>query len=123
MSLCVYREHNGEVKQLPHNNVDTGLGLERIVSVLQNKMSNYDTDLFTPIFDAIQKVEHLMPWFALLWARIRCIENLQGGWKLLKILYYTVSLLQVRVFYAFVCFNDQWHIAVIFQCTSIKKQP
>ena len=52
------REPNGEVKSLPHKNIDTGLGLERIVSVIQNKMSNYDTDLFTPIFDAIQKVTY-----------------------------------------------------------------
>ena len=32
------------------------MGLERIVSVVQNKISNYDTDLFTPFFDAIEKV-------------------------------------------------------------------
>ena len=50
------REPNGEVKPLPHKNIDTGFGLERIVSVIQKKMSNYDTDLFTRIFDAIHKV-------------------------------------------------------------------
>jgi alanyl-tRNA synthetase len=32
------------------------MGLERIASVIQGKSSNYDTDLFVPFFDAIQKV-------------------------------------------------------------------
>ncbi|XP_011406711.1 PREDICTED: alanine--tRNA ligase, cytoplasmic-like [Amphimedon queenslandica] len=49
------READGSIKRLPRNYIDTGLGLERIVSVVQNKFSNYDTDLFVPIFDAIQQ--------------------------------------------------------------------
>jgi len=44
------------LKPLPNKHVDTGLGYERLVSVLQNKMSNYDTDVFTPLFDVIRKV-------------------------------------------------------------------
>uniref|UniRef100_A0AAQ4QLG6 Alanine--tRNA ligase n=1 Tax=Gasterosteus aculeatus aculeatus TaxID=481459 RepID=A0AAQ4QLG6_GASAC len=49
------RESATELKLLPKKSIDTGMGLERLVSVLQNKMSNYDTDLFVPYFEAIQK--------------------------------------------------------------------
>jgi len=41
---------------LPAQSVDTGMGLERIVSVLQDKRSNYDTDMFMPYFDTISKL-------------------------------------------------------------------
>jgi alanyl-tRNA synthetase len=50
------REVNGSLRQLPARHVDTGMGLERVVSVLQNKSSNYDTDVFQGIFANIRRV-------------------------------------------------------------------
>ena len=47
------RGSTGALAPLPARHVDTGMGFERILRVLQDKDSNYDTDLWTPIFDAI----------------------------------------------------------------------
>lgn len=49
------RETDGSLTELPAKSVDTGMGLERVCSVLMDKRSNYDTDLFMRIFDEIQK--------------------------------------------------------------------
>ncbi len=48
------QDAGGTRTPLPKPGVDTGMGLERIASVVQNTPSNYDTDLFTPILDRVQ---------------------------------------------------------------------
>lgn len=56
----VFSEFNhkpdGSYEPLPHKNVDTGMGLERVVSIIQDAPTNFETDLFMPI---IRKIEEL----------------------------------------------------------------
>ncbi|TVY76024.1 Alanine--tRNA ligase [Lachnellula suecica] len=50
------RQKDRSLKTLPAKHIDTGMGFERLVSILQDKTSNYDTDVFTPLFAKIQEV-------------------------------------------------------------------
>ena len=47
------RQADGKLIPLPAPSIDTGMGFERVTAVLQGHLSNYDTDLFTPILSAI----------------------------------------------------------------------
>jgi len=56
------READRSLKSLPNKHVDTGMGFERLVSVIQDKRSNYDTDIFMPIFDVISQGTGTRPY-------------------------------------------------------------
>ncbi|VBB30739.1 unnamed protein product [Acanthocheilonema viteae] len=56
------REKDGSLKQLPRKHIDCGLGFERLVAILQNKLSNYDTDIFIPLFSAIYNGTKIRPY-------------------------------------------------------------
>lgn len=47
---------NGSLVNLPAKHVDTGMGFERLVRVMQNKKSNYDTDIFQPVIQTIAEM-------------------------------------------------------------------
>lgn len=60
------RETDGSLQPLPQRHVDTGMGLERLVAVLQGTPSTYDTDLFSPLLKAIHQVSLPLPFQKLL---------------------------------------------------------
>jgi alanyl-tRNA synthetase len=56
------REPDKSLRGLPSKHVDTGMGYERLVSVLQDKTSNYATDVFSPLFKTLQEVTGARPY-------------------------------------------------------------
>ena len=50
------RDDKGELHPLPSPSIDTGAGLERLASVMQGKDSNYDTDAFVPLIEAVSEI-------------------------------------------------------------------
>lgn len=52
------RKSDGSLEPLPAKHVDTGMGFERLVRVIENKKSNYDTDVFSYIIDATSAICH-----------------------------------------------------------------
>ncbi len=53
------RKADGSLEQLPMQVIDTGMGFERLVRALQDKHSNYDTDIFQPIIKEISRLSNL----------------------------------------------------------------
>src|ERR1700704_3335966 len=55
------RDASGKLNSLPQPSIDTGMGLERLASVLQGVISNYDTDLFTPLIKRASELAGVAP--------------------------------------------------------------
>ena len=53
------RKADGSLEKLPAQHVDTGMGFERLCMVLQEKQSNYDTDVFTPLIREIEAITNV----------------------------------------------------------------
>ena len=51
------RHADGTLNPLPAPSIDTGMGLERVTAVLQGRLSNYDTDVFTPLADGHRRTD------------------------------------------------------------------
>jgi len=50
------RMANGSLQALPQKHIDTGMGFERLTTILQGKQSNYDTDIFQPLIKKVSEI-------------------------------------------------------------------
>ncbi len=81
-----FQDEQGQMHPLPRPSIDTGLGLERLAAVLQGRRSNFETDLFTPLIQAIvQETNQEYPtgeetdvWVRIIADHIRAITFLIG---------------------------------------------
>ncbi|MBN2317795.1 MAG: alanine--tRNA ligase [Acidobacteria bacterium] len=53
------RDPEGKMNPLPAPSIDTGMGFERITTILQNKTTTYDTDLFIPLINAVSEISDI----------------------------------------------------------------
>lgn len=54
------RKADGSLEPLPAKHVDTGMGFERLVRVIQGKTSNYDTDIFAPLIHYVEQATGIL---------------------------------------------------------------
>lgn len=59
--FMTYDKQNDKLSKLKKGHIDTGMGFERLVAVLQDTGDNYGTDIFKPIFDIILKITKISP--------------------------------------------------------------
>jgi alanyl-tRNA synthetase len=53
------RDAQGKMNPLPAPSIDTGMGFERITTIIQNKTTTYDTDLFIPLLNALSEISNI----------------------------------------------------------------
>lgn len=58
------RKADGSLEELPNKHIDTGMGFERLTMAVQGKTSNYDTDIFTPFIEALEKASGIKYTFS-----------------------------------------------------------